>query len=122
MLLEVVFSLPFGPDVGCVACQKAGPREVAALGDSKPSSCGNSRARLKCGKPNKPPPIACQKRVGLYTSSIFWKVHPSSLIPTPGMPDFVLVLGPFRVPLAPILPGMVNWEKAAELRSSGIFG
>ena len=42
-LLEVVFSLPFGPDVGCVACQKAGPREVAALGDSKPSSCGNSR-------------------------------------------------------------------------------
>jgi hypothetical protein len=27
------------------------------------------------------------------------------------MPDF-----------EPILPGMVNWEKAAELRSLGIFG
>jgi hypothetical protein len=81
---------------------------VAALGDSKPSSCGNSRARLKCGKPNKPPVNRLPETGGFI--QLHFLVHPSS-IPTPGMPDF-----------EPILPGMVNWEKAAELRSLGIFG
>ena len=105
-LLEVAcfFPLRFGPDVGYVACQKAGPREVAevaALG-SKPrmETAVQDMWKTESAIPM-PSPIA---RNGWVTNLHFLGGSSSSIPPR----------GPRDGSSGSRCPGMVNWEKAVD--------